>query len=218
MFYLGYPQRKKKPQKEKKNRNPELINCVSSFDLYTSDPGVHFGSRFMLKENIRSLFFPLLLHDWMRAEGYILTYLLFVTNTDKRHEWSVWLQQDENLFRIIWVHHQKEERALSLFKAIKKKKKIEIYAHKHTSVHTLCPGLMTFREQPTILFVSLECRYVTAASAAALQLQPDARATELPQWESKRGDERREIELWGKGIKKKKKSGRPFSSCWKDKS
>lgn len=65
-----------------------------------------------------------------------------------------------------------------LFKAIKK---LEIYAHKHTSVHTLCPGLMTFREQPTILFVPLECRYVTAASAAALQLQPDARATKLPQ-------------------------------------
>lgn len=40
---------------------------------------------------------------------------------------------------------------------------------------------MTFCEQPTILFVPLECRYVTAASAAALQLQPDARATELPE-------------------------------------
>lgn len=37
------------------------------------------------------------------------------------------------------------------------------------------------------------------------------------QWESERGDERREIELWGKGIKKKKKkkSGRPFSSLLK---
>lgn len=40
---------------------------------------------------------------------------------------------------------------------------------------------MTFHEQPTTLFVPLECRYVTAASAAALQLQPDARATEIPE-------------------------------------
>lgn len=65
---------------------------------------------------------------------------------------------------------------------------------------------MTFREQPTILFVPLECRYVTAASAAALQLQPDARATKLPQTmrEWKRGREERD-RIMGKGIKKKRK-------------
>jgi len=49
---------------------------------------------------------------------------------------------------------------------------------------------MTFREQPTILFVPLECRYVTAASAAALQLQPDAGATKLPETMSERERER----------------------------
>lgn len=40
---------------------------------------------------------------------------------------------------------------------------------------------MNFHEQPTILFVPLECRYVTAASAAALLLQPDAGVAELRQ-------------------------------------
>lgn len=60
---------------------------------------------------------------------------------------------------------------------------------------------MTFREQPTILFVPLECRYVTAASAAALQLQPDARATKLPETMRERegGEEKRAIERWEKG-------------------
>lgn len=53
------------------------------------------------------------------------------------------------------------------------------YTHVHTPA--LCPGLMTFRGQPTILFVPLECRYVAAASAAALQLQPEASATKLPE-------------------------------------
>lgn len=62
--------------------------------------------------------------------------------------------------------------------------------HAHVRAHTLCPGLMTFREQPTILFVPLECRYVTAASAAALQLQPDARATKLPETMRERERER----------------------------
>lgn len=49
---------------------------------------------------------------------------------------------------------------------------MKIHACAHTPVLRL--GLMTFREQPTILFVPLECRYVTAAAAAALQLQPEA--------------------------------------------
>lgn len=48
---------------------------------------------------------------------------------------------------------------------------MKIHACAHTRVLRL--RLMTFREQPTILFVPLECRYVTAASAA-LQLQPEA--------------------------------------------
>lgn len=40
-------------------------------------------------------------------------------------------------------------------------------------------GLTTFSEQPTILFVPLECRYVTAAPVP--QLQSEASATRLPQ-------------------------------------
>lgn len=60
---------------------------------------------------------------------------------------------------------QEHCKASSLFKV----EKIHGYTHGRPRAHThvLCSGLMTFREQPTILFVPLECRYVTAASATA---------------------------------------------------
>lgn len=55
----------------------------------------------------------------------------------------------------------------------------DMRAHVSVSTPTCTPavpgGLMTFSEQPTILFVPLECRYVTAASVP--QLQSEASAT-----------------------------------------
>lgn len=74
--------------------------------------------------------------------------------------------------------------------------------HTHARARTRCPRLMTFREQPTILFVPLECRYVTAASAAALQ--PDARATKLPETMSEREREKGWEERHRKMGKRKK--------------
>lgn len=64
--------------------------------------------------------------------------------------------------------------------------------HTHTHKRARCArGLMTFSEQPTILFVPLECRYVTAAAAASVpQLQSEALATKLPQTMSEREGER----------------------------
>lgn len=50
-------------------------------------------------------------------------------------------------------------------------------------MHLRRPGLMTFREQPTVLFVPLECRYATR------QLQPQTRATKLPEVMWERGEE-----------------------------
>lgn len=57
----------------------------------------------------------------------------------------------------------------------------------HTQTHTRCPGLMTFYEQPTVLFVPLQCRYMTAVFLTALQLQTDTWATKQPGTESKTG-------------------------------
>lgn len=54
---------------------------------------------------------------------------------------------------------------------------------------------MTFHEQPTTPFVPLECRYV----AAALQLQPDARAAELTRDRESEQD-MRDGETWGEAA------------------
>lgn len=60
-------------------------------------------------------------------------------------------------------------------------------------------GLMTFSEQPTILFVPLECRYVTAASVP--QLQSEASATRAATDNELRGRERQRVGgvcVWGR--------------------